>query len=128
MTADARLAETVTIGGDLTVGRVGYGAMQLTGPKVWGAFGDCPSLADELVHPRRGDRALTGLGSSSRPVWCLPWRPSLAVPSPRVAPVSPRSAKALLIATALRNCTEQLAEERESEALRGAPAAKRRAH
>src|SRR4051812_4634340 len=34
------LAETVTIGGDLTVGRVGYGAMQLTGPKVWGEYPD----------------------------------------------------------------------------------------
>src|ERR1700748_652396 len=29
-------AETVTIGGDLSVGRIGYGAMQLTRPKVWG--------------------------------------------------------------------------------------------
>ncbi|MEV6094970.1 aldo/keto reductase [Nocardia sp. NPDC051981] len=32
--------ETITIGGDLTVGRVGYGAMQLTGPKVWGEYPD----------------------------------------------------------------------------------------
>jgi aryl-alcohol dehydrogenase-like predicted oxidoreductase len=31
---------TVTIGRDLTVGRVGYGAMQLTGPKVWGDYPD----------------------------------------------------------------------------------------
>ena len=30
----------VTIGGDLTVGRIGYGAMQLTGPKVWGEYRD----------------------------------------------------------------------------------------
>ena len=30
----------VTIGGDLTVGRIGYGAMQLTGPKVWGEYPD----------------------------------------------------------------------------------------
>jgi pyridoxine 4-dehydrogenase len=36
----AHLAETVTIGGDLTVGRVGYGAMQLTGPRVWGEYPD----------------------------------------------------------------------------------------
>jgi aryl-alcohol dehydrogenase-like predicted oxidoreductase len=34
------IAETVTIGGDLTVGRIGYGAMQLTGPKVWGDYPD----------------------------------------------------------------------------------------
>lgn len=31
---------TVTIGGELTVNRIGYGAMQLTGPKVWGEFPD----------------------------------------------------------------------------------------
>ncbi len=31
---------TVTIGGDLTVGSIGFGAMQLTGPKVWGAYPD----------------------------------------------------------------------------------------
>jgi pyridoxine 4-dehydrogenase len=31
---------TVTIGGDLTVGPIGYGAMQLTGPKVWGDYPD----------------------------------------------------------------------------------------
>jgi pyridoxine 4-dehydrogenase len=34
------LSPAVTIGGDLTVGRIGYGAMQLTGPKVWGAYPD----------------------------------------------------------------------------------------
>jgi pyridoxine 4-dehydrogenase len=34
------IASTVTIGGELTVGRVGYGAMQLTGPKVWGEYPD----------------------------------------------------------------------------------------
>jgi pyridoxine 4-dehydrogenase len=43
MTPDTRSAETVTIGGDLTVGRIGYGAMQLTGPKVWGEYPDHPS-------------------------------------------------------------------------------------
>jgi aryl-alcohol dehydrogenase-like predicted oxidoreductase len=35
-TERTELAGTVSIGGDLTVGRIGYGAMQLTGPKVWG--------------------------------------------------------------------------------------------
>ena len=30
----------VSIGRDLTVGRVGFGAMQLTGPQVWGEFPD----------------------------------------------------------------------------------------
>ena len=40
MTPDTQIAETVTIGGDLTVGRIGYGAMQLTGPGVWGDYPD----------------------------------------------------------------------------------------
>jgi pyridoxine 4-dehydrogenase len=31
---------TVTIGGGRTVGNIGYGAMQLTGPKVWGEYPD----------------------------------------------------------------------------------------
>ena len=35
-----KLPSTVTIGGDLIVGRIGYGAMQLTGPKVWGDYPD----------------------------------------------------------------------------------------
>jgi aryl-alcohol dehydrogenase-like predicted oxidoreductase len=34
------LPPTVTIGGDLTVDAIGYGAMQLTGPKVWGDYPD----------------------------------------------------------------------------------------
>lgn len=40
---------TVTIGGDLTVGRVGFGAMQLTGPKVWGEYPDHDRAVD-LLH------------------------------------------------------------------------------
>jgi aryl-alcohol dehydrogenase-like predicted oxidoreductase len=34
------LPPAVTIGGDLTVGAIGYGAMQLTGPRVWGEYPD----------------------------------------------------------------------------------------
>jgi hypothetical protein len=26
----------ITLGGDLRVGRIGYGAMRLTGPNLWG--------------------------------------------------------------------------------------------
>jgi aryl-alcohol dehydrogenase-like predicted oxidoreductase len=33
-------APSVTIGGDLNVGRIGYGAMRLTGPQVWGDYPD----------------------------------------------------------------------------------------
>ena len=36
----ATSASTVTIGGDLTVGRIGFGAMQLTGKQVWGEYPD----------------------------------------------------------------------------------------
>ena len=40
MSGITHIDETVTIGGDLTVGRIGYGAMQLTGPKVSGEYPD----------------------------------------------------------------------------------------
>jgi aryl-alcohol dehydrogenase-like predicted oxidoreductase len=40
MTTNIGTVSTVTIGGELTVGNIGYGAMQLTGPKVWGAYPD----------------------------------------------------------------------------------------
>jgi pyridoxine 4-dehydrogenase len=36
MTASAAAAGTVDIGGDLTVNRMGFGAMRITGPGVWG--------------------------------------------------------------------------------------------
>src|ERR671910_2717290 len=32
----AAAAGTITLGGDLTVNRVGFGAMRLTGPGIWG--------------------------------------------------------------------------------------------
>src|SRR6202048_2286069 len=35
-TLSAAAAGTFTIGGDLTVNRLGYGAMRITGPGVWG--------------------------------------------------------------------------------------------
>jgi pyridoxine 4-dehydrogenase len=31
---------TISLGGDLEVGQIGYGAMQLTGPKYWGDYAD----------------------------------------------------------------------------------------
>jgi aryl-alcohol dehydrogenase-like predicted oxidoreductase len=33
-------ATTITLGGDLRVGRIGYGAMRLTGPNLWGEYAD----------------------------------------------------------------------------------------
>jgi pyridoxine 4-dehydrogenase len=38
----AQLSDTFRIGGDLPVHRLGYGAMQLTGPGVWGEPADRP--------------------------------------------------------------------------------------
>src|SRR6266851_9830578 len=35
-TATATAAGTIDIGGDLTVNRMGYGAMRITGPGIWG--------------------------------------------------------------------------------------------
>jgi aryl-alcohol dehydrogenase-like predicted oxidoreductase len=40
----------ITIGGDLTVGRIGYGAMQLTGANVWGDFPDREGALAVLRH------------------------------------------------------------------------------
>ncbi|MUL43968.1 oxidoreductase [Streptomonospora sp. PA3] len=45
----AAAAGTFDIGGDLTVNRLGYGAMQLTGPGIWGV----PSDPDEAVRVLR---------------------------------------------------------------------------
>jgi aryl-alcohol dehydrogenase-like predicted oxidoreductase len=38
----AQLSDTFAIGGDLTVHRLGYGAMQVTGPGIWGEPEDRP--------------------------------------------------------------------------------------
>ena len=45
----AQASGTFPIGGDLTVNRLGYGAMQLTGPGVWGD----PRDPDEAVRVLR---------------------------------------------------------------------------
>src|SRR5437764_13451572 len=37
---ESGVSPTITIGSDLVVNRIGYGAMQLTGPKVWGDYPD----------------------------------------------------------------------------------------
>ena len=34
------LRDLITLGGDLQVGRIGYGAMRLTGPNLWGEYAD----------------------------------------------------------------------------------------
>src|ERR1700730_10448638 len=34
------LRDLITIGGDLQVGRIGYGAMRLTGPNLWGEYAE----------------------------------------------------------------------------------------
>jgi pyridoxine 4-dehydrogenase len=49
MTSIAAQSGTFAIGGDLTVNRLGYGAMQLTGPGIWGD----PADPDEAVRVLR---------------------------------------------------------------------------
>ena len=44
----AAAAGTFTIGGDLTVNRLGYGAMRITGPGVWGPPSDKQSARETL--------------------------------------------------------------------------------
>jgi len=50
------MSSIITIGGDLVVGRIGFGAMQLTGKQVWGyaaagSAGLAPApLAGEFAH------------------------------------------------------------------------------
>src|SRR6202012_4535117 len=39
----AAAAGTITLGGDLTVNRLGYGAMRVTGKGVWGPPSDKPA-------------------------------------------------------------------------------------
>ena len=46
MTSAAPSASTVTLGGELTVNQLGYGAMQLTGPGIWGP----PADRDECIR------------------------------------------------------------------------------
>jgi aryl-alcohol dehydrogenase-like predicted oxidoreductase len=48
-TTSAKRSGAFTIGGDLTVNRLGYGAMQLTGPGIWGD----PRDPDEAVRVLR---------------------------------------------------------------------------
>jgi pyridoxine 4-dehydrogenase len=48
-TPDASAAGTITIGGDLQVNRLGFGAMRLTGPGVWGEPKD-PQTARRVLQ------------------------------------------------------------------------------
>jgi pyridoxine 4-dehydrogenase len=61
-TLNAAEAGTFTIGGDLTVRRLGYGAMQLAGPGVWGP----PADRDRAVGVLR--RAVELGSTTSTPV------------------------------------------------------------
>src|SRR5437660_21579 len=47
--ADARAAGTLTLGGDLNVRRLGFGAMRITGPGVWGEPKD-PAEARQVLR------------------------------------------------------------------------------
>jgi len=60
---------TVTIGGDLTVGAIGYGAMQLTGPKVWGEYPDHDRAIALLREELRGDDVVLVKASKAAALW-----------------------------------------------------------
>ncbi len=47
--APAAAAGTFTIGGDLVVNRMGFGAMRITGPQIWGEPKD-PAAARQVLH------------------------------------------------------------------------------
>lgn len=97
MANDAAAAGTVTIGGDLAVNRMGFGAMRITGPSAWGppsgrdraiaalrraadlgvnfidtadSYG--PGVSEELItealHPYQGDLVIATKGGLARPV------------------------------------------------------------
>src|SRR6201997_3629738 len=44
----AAAAGTITLGGDLTVNRLGYGAMRITGKGIWGTPADKPAALATL--------------------------------------------------------------------------------
>jgi pyridoxine 4-dehydrogenase len=48
VTVSAATAGTFTIGGDLTINRMGYGAMRITGPGIWGAPRDRTAARETL--------------------------------------------------------------------------------
>ena len=47
-TLSAAATGTVTVGGDLTINRMGYGAMRVTGPGIWGPPADKPAALATL--------------------------------------------------------------------------------
>jgi pyridoxine 4-dehydrogenase len=59
--------ETFLIGGDLEVGRVGFGAMRITGPGIWGEPPDPPGARDLLRHVVERDVNLIDTADSYGP-------------------------------------------------------------
>src|SRR6201999_4432467 len=49
-TVSAASAGTISLGGDLTVNRLGYGAMRITGEGIWGPPKDKPAALATLRH------------------------------------------------------------------------------
>jgi len=72
MTDPAREAGSVTLPGtDLSLARMGYGAMQLVGPGVFGPPHD-PDAAVGVTRSIRENCTLSGYASAGRGV-CVPW-------------------------------------------------------
>src|SRR3981189_2988488 len=66
-TLSAAAAGTFTIGGDLTVNRMGYGAMRITGADVWGPPADKGAALATLRHPIELGVNLIDTAASYRP-------------------------------------------------------------
>jgi hypothetical protein len=56
---------TITLG-DLRIGRIGYGAMRLTGPDLWGDYPDRPAGIALLRQARRAPPSSTRLTCTGR--------------------------------------------------------------
>ena len=65
--ATAAAAGTIDIGGDLTVNRMGYGAMRITGDGIWGDPPDRDRARAALRRATRAGRQLHRHGRLLRP-------------------------------------------------------------
>jgi pyridoxine 4-dehydrogenase len=87
VTTPAAAAGTVTLGGDLSVSRMGYGAMRITGEGIWGEPADrdnaiavlrrAVELGVDLIDTADSYGPVRGRGPDPRGAAHRPWRRSL---------------------------------------------------
>src|SRR2546430_16018752 len=78
----------ITLGGDLRVGRIGYGAMRLTGPDLWGDYPDRDGGITLLRQAVEAGVPLIGTGGvyrEDRHAKLIPGRPPPPPRGPGVA-------------------------------------------